>query len=365
MPSHTFGNSAMKLSFLSGRRAHEYFTRRSSEWNIREFLTECNQEPLATKLGQYIHSLKAIANTETGKRRKRAMQLRNRYLKASISFRLHWLLVNKRSRILLISWDLLYQGNRYDRREAKLWERERKLAGAGRPSVHLHNPTFNETSLIGNSTISGGITGQNCISKKSPKHEYNSDTDHQTDGDDSPTVKGRKPQLARRSKVTDVSQDSLSYNNSGDSEDEISNLPGFQALFAVVQDVDKFVLNTGTVVENVLFDYGKRLTCEQAVHSFIINVDDEDIESLFTKEEWIQISNDRLGLPPLTNEFAKILTQYKQGSLSDLRRVLMESYLPAGDAYNVLHHYDQEWCKPMGESKKASCTIAPGSLVYS
>ncbi|RUS24362.1 hypothetical protein BC938DRAFT_473702 [Jimgerdemannia flammicorona] len=21
----------------------------------------------------------------------------------------------------------------------------------------------------------------------------------------------------------------------------------------------------------------------------------------------------------------------------------MESYLPAGDAYNVLHHYDQEW----------------------
>ncbi|RUO96581.1 hypothetical protein BC936DRAFT_141800 [Jimgerdemannia flammicorona] len=46
----------------------------------------------------------------------------------------------------------------------------------------------------------------------------------------------------------------------------------------------------------------------------------------------------------------------------------MESYLPAGDAYNVLPHYDQEWCKPMGESKKSLLhdrTWKPGlQLIY-
>lgn len=53
------------------------------------------------------------------------------------------------------------------------------------------------------------------------------------------------------------------------------------------------------------------------IHSFVVDVDDEEIKRLFTNEEWNQITYDRLEVPPVATDFAKILARYKQ-----VRRIL-------------------------------------------
>ena len=65
---------------------HKYFDRASEEWEIRDFLENCDIEPFEQKIDCYTKSLEEIANNEGGSREKRAQLLLNRYKKkASIS----------------------------------------------------------------------------------------------------------------------------------------------------------------------------------------------------------------------------------------------------------------------------------------
>lgn len=69
--------------FMSGNRAHEYFDRRCTKWNIREFLDECKLEPFKRKIDCYLASLQNIANREDHLRSERAQQLLDKYKLAS------------------------------------------------------------------------------------------------------------------------------------------------------------------------------------------------------------------------------------------------------------------------------------------
>ena len=68
---------------MSTRKAHEYFERRPSEWNILGFLNECDQEPFQNKISVYLMSLEIITQTEGGRRQKQAQELYSRYKEAS------------------------------------------------------------------------------------------------------------------------------------------------------------------------------------------------------------------------------------------------------------------------------------------
>lgn len=57
---------------------HEYFDRKSADWNIMGFLDECTEKSYQLKLGLYIKSLENI-----GSRKKKAQLLYDKYKKAS------------------------------------------------------------------------------------------------------------------------------------------------------------------------------------------------------------------------------------------------------------------------------------------
>ncbi|CAG8770647.1 23304_t:CDS:1, partial [Gigaspora rosea] len=61
---------------------NEYFKRKSSEWNISDFLEECGIEEFKQKIEVYLTSLRTIANTQQDKRSERAQELLDNYKKA-------------------------------------------------------------------------------------------------------------------------------------------------------------------------------------------------------------------------------------------------------------------------------------------
>ncbi|CAJ0761200.1 12457_t:CDS:1, partial [Entrophospora sp. SA101] len=61
----------------------EYFNRKSTEWNIFDFLGESNEEPFQRKIDRYIKSLKTIVDREEGKKKEKAKYLLQRYREAS------------------------------------------------------------------------------------------------------------------------------------------------------------------------------------------------------------------------------------------------------------------------------------------
>ena len=72
---------------MNNKIMNEYFKRKSSEWNISDFLEECGIEEFKQKIEVYLISLKTIANTHQDKRSKRAQELLDNYKKASLFFR--------------------------------------------------------------------------------------------------------------------------------------------------------------------------------------------------------------------------------------------------------------------------------------
>ncbi|CAG8559811.1 9886_t:CDS:2, partial [Ambispora leptoticha] len=62
---------------------HKYFDRKCSEWNILEFLDECELEPFGKKIECYLTSLEVIANCGTDRRRQLAQLLLDQYKQAS------------------------------------------------------------------------------------------------------------------------------------------------------------------------------------------------------------------------------------------------------------------------------------------
>ncbi|CAG8510817.1 482_t:CDS:10, partial [Ambispora gerdemannii] len=131
-------------------QTYKYFDRTHSEWDIIDFLNDCNDGELqafSQKIGIYLKSLEVIFDTDKGQRGKRARELLDRTsyevgVGAGAIYR-----VVLRSRL---------KGSRPDRQLAKKWDQKRG-PGCG-PSIHIHN-----------STVSGNIQGTGIIEDTSIK----------------------------------------------------------------------------------------------------------------------------------------------------------------------------------------------------
>lgn len=62
---------------------HEYFDKKSADWNIMGFLDECTEKSYQLKINLYLKSLENIINNEQGSREKKAQLLYNKYKKVS------------------------------------------------------------------------------------------------------------------------------------------------------------------------------------------------------------------------------------------------------------------------------------------
>lgn len=65
---------------------HKYFERKPANWNIVDYLDECDEKLFKNKIGLYIMSLETIFNTEEGQKHEKAKELLDRYRKASLFF---------------------------------------------------------------------------------------------------------------------------------------------------------------------------------------------------------------------------------------------------------------------------------------
>ncbi|CAB4390674.1 unnamed protein product [Rhizophagus irregularis] len=98
-------------------KMHYYFNRRPSNWNINDFLNECNLKTTRAKLGLYIKCLETIAggNNEDSQKKK----LLNKYREC----------------------------DKTDRKLAKNWELDRKSEKI--PPIKIHNTFSGDTQTIG------------------------------------------------------------------------------------------------------------------------------------------------------------------------------------------------------------------------
>ncbi|CAI2196512.1 19608_t:CDS:2 [Funneliformis geosporum] len=196
---------------------HKYFDRASEEWEIRDFLENCDMEPFKQKIDCYTKSLEEIANNEGGSREKRAQLLLNRYKKkASIS----------------AFWAFYVRnGNGNDRQIAKSWNNERSHS-----KVYLHQPTITCENISGfNGLISmnkNGIFASGSTISKRDREE--------SDDDDFLPVPIRQQKrkknlsLSKKDKKSDVSVKETK--TIGEKEENVYN------------DVDdSFISNNGTI----------------------------------------------------------------------------------------------------------------------
>ncbi|CAG8516625.1 16529_t:CDS:2 [Dentiscutata heterogama] len=126
-------------------KIHGYFDRASKEWNIRDFLEECELEPFEQKIDCYVKSLQAIANSKNDDRSKTAQQLLDNFRKkASIRF-----------------WS--FYGDGSDRQVAKSWNNERS-----RNRIYIQQPIITGENINGfiNMNKNGTFVSGSSISKR-------------------------------------------------------------------------------------------------------------------------------------------------------------------------------------------------------
>ncbi|GES85324.1 hypothetical protein GLOIN_2v1552276 [Rhizophagus clarus] len=323
----------------SSREPHEYFKKRASEWNIIGFLNTCELESFRQKIECYLCSLEMIKNTETSQRREKAQALFDKYKEEP----------------------------RPDRELARKWECERVSK-----QVHIHNPTyFDYGSIHGpiHGTVNGTITGGTFIAGTSEsKKDREKDLDKEINNffqspseqkSTNPIKKRRKSEIIsneqgifneadnEEDKFEPDVQDSTSiceendsdYKFASEDDDDLDYIPSdiegqcpqpfllssqlekFRESHKKMSVAHKWVLSFGRCVEDTLFEHCERLPVESLLHSWVIDLDDREAESLFTTEEWNEIQRAVKKLPETDRTFAGSMMRFSDvNTTSDLRR---------------------------------------------
>ncbi|RUP44941.1 hypothetical protein BC936DRAFT_148828 [Jimgerdemannia flammicorona] len=119
----------------------------------------------------------------------------------------------------------------------------------------------------------------------------------------------------------------------------------FTKTYAEMDNTHKWTLLSGTVVEDVIFIKYKDVNTESLAHSWIIDLDDDEMASLFSRTDWQEISNRTLALPQLETLMVKSMSRFAGvTTTTELRNVLEKTtYRPKDELYNREMHYDAEW----------------------
>ncbi|PKY55772.1 hypothetical protein RhiirA4_548898 [Rhizophagus irregularis] len=154
--------------------AHKYFNRKPDDWNITDFLNECEAELFRDKVGCYLTSLETIINTEKDERCERAKLL--------LQSRATKLVLGRRQPPSLSDVKPLSRPNtgptgtqttsklgaQPDYHLSRKWKNKREQASdTGVPSVHFNNPIFTGNPLVGNS---GNINGGTFVNESKREH---------------------------------------------------------------------------------------------------------------------------------------------------------------------------------------------------
>ncbi|CAG8630259.1 8498_t:CDS:2, partial [Diversispora eburnea] len=219
-------------------KIHEYFNRSYNNWCITGFLNECNKGPFRKKIGIYLKDLEAINDHERGKKQKKA-ELQNQCCGTEI---------------------------------AKRWEEEH----TENRQIHLHQPTFT-SSRHNNVNINGITNGGSFVTGLS----------------DRITLNKKETISTKECANNNYDEENLSCDleDEEQKEDEAKTKENKTGPFLLTEEYRKMIkqayndmkeekmwrLSTGKYVEKELFEIRKKLKFEHTAHSFILDVDDEEM----------------------------------------------------------------------------------------
>ncbi|RUS27560.1 hypothetical protein BC938DRAFT_483067 [Jimgerdemannia flammicorona] len=140
--------------------------------------------------------------------------------------------------------------------------------------------------------------------------------------------------------------------NSSDTDEKLEPLslpmlPSQLKYFAESHARMKWVLSSGTCVEDVLIREGSRLPVESMLHSWTIDLGDVETEKLFTTEEWREIKRAVCIQPKVDEYVVRSLARFRNVRTTvDPRKVLeTTSYRNEDEPYNRSRHFDTEWAE--------------------
>ncbi|GBC08304.1 hypothetical protein RclHR1_08000001 [Rhizophagus clarus] len=114
------------------------------------------------------------------------------------------------------------------------------------------------------------------------------------------------------------------------------------------QDSRKWVLSTGKVVEDVLYNFASKCSYEHASHSFIIDPTDQSYikEGIFTEEELNEIkTHKKRDLPEIPEDLLGYLMTFAKSTLHDLRRAIDQPIKFIQGEFNPEKHHDYDWIR--------------------
>ncbi|CAG8667830.1 16179_t:CDS:2, partial [Racocetra fulgida] len=132
----------------------------------------------------------------------------------------------------------------------------------------------------------------------------------------------------KRRRRSEITSDERGTSNEADNKKD--KLKEFQESHAKMKQDKKWVLSNGKCVEDIIFKHCRQLPIETYLHSWIIDLDDREAETLFNVEEWNEIRHSVRELPQVQTK-------------DELRQILKTtSFLNEGELYNRETHYDAE-----------------------
>ncbi|CAG8699453.1 5013_t:CDS:2, partial [Acaulospora colombiana] len=118
----------------------------------------------------------------------------------------------------------------------------------------------------------------------------------------------------------------------------------FEEAYLKLDPNHMWLLKSFRKVEEVIYQFARNLPEESYLHSFIINDIDVATKSLFSDEEWNEITTSvAKDKPKLKDSLVNLLKKYIVDDVERLRDVLFEPFIPDGRKYDRKYHFDLDF----------------------
>ncbi|GBC08988.1 hypothetical protein RclHR1_08520014 [Rhizophagus clarus] len=190
----------------------------------------------------------------------------------------------------------------------------------------------NEDNFFQASSSGSEITGN----KTNEEDEESSDHIH-----DDFEASDLDTQDAIKEEVKDAT--SAKENQNGPFRMREQNRMEFTKSYRAMDESYMWKLSSGRIVEEELFKLGNDLEFEHAIHSFILDVEDELIMEHFTEKELEEIEGTTIPeVPDLSDEIDDFLGKFLgKTNLNEIRQIIKESMF--GNDYNREKHHDEDY----------------------
>ncbi|CAG8541030.1 12439_t:CDS:10 [Ambispora gerdemannii] len=279
---------------------------------------------------------------------------------------------------LTFGWDWKSDEPQSDRELARKWESE-----CASKQVHIHKPTYFDYGSIHGSiygTVNGTIAGSTFVAGSSESSKSKRDREKDLNNEinnyfQSPSERQSSNLFLRKSEIEqDISNETDNEKGEADHElqddadsDWIQQIMSCKCLLfsphlllkeviddqeevkekinnkEVAKENQKGPFRMRRIVEEELFKLGNDLEFEHAIHSFILDIEDELIMEHFTVKELEEIESATIPeVPELSNEIDDFLGKFLgKTNLNEIRQMIKESMF--GNDYNRGKHHDVDY----------------------